>query len=115
MRTFSPRGSIDVANTHPASLKLKPDQTCPRRELLSTLGHPMFIRFDSATTSNTDHDEIFYCNGSSADGRGRLTSEGFVVLAGSSGRKDVVDSVVGHRDERRRKELVENGICRVEG
>src|SRR6056297_122086 len=34
MRTFSPRGSIDVANTHPASLKLKPDQTCPRRELL---------------------------------------------------------------------------------
>jgi len=83
--------------------------------LLATLGHPMFTRFDSATTSNTDHDEIFYCNGSSADGRGRLTSEGFVVLAGSSGRKDVVDSIVGHRDERRRKELVENGICRVEG
>ena len=83
--------------------------------LLATLGHPLFTKFVTSSDVDSPEPDLFYCTSSDADAKGQLTSEGFVVFAGSSGRKDVVNSIVGHRDERRRQELVENGICRIEG
>jgi len=55
------------------------------------------------------------CTAAGADGRGLYTSEGFVVLAGSSGRRDNVKSIQGTSMERMREKLVQSGVARVEG
>lgn len=84
------------------------------RTLLATLGHPIFepvLRTDTPEGAP----EMLFCKGSTADGRGYLTDEGFVVLAGSSGRKEIAQSIKGTADERFRQRLIDSGILKVEG
>jgi hypothetical protein len=84
------------------------------RTLLATLGFPLFDPVGKITGEPRD-DELFYCKGSGATASGMYTQEGFVVLAGSIGRKDSVPSIVGTGDERFRLRLIESGVMRVEG
>lgn len=82
--------------------------------LLATLGFPIFDPVAKAEAKE-DTDEIFYCRGSESDGRGLYTSEGFVVLKGSTGRKLSVPSIVGTSDDRMRERLLKSGVCKVVG
>lgn len=61
------------------------------KTLISTLGYPVFDPV-AAAVAVRDPNEIFFCRGSEADGRGMYTSEGFVVLAGSSERTETTQS-----------------------
>ena len=81
--------------------------------LLATLGYPVFDPVGESSTPSKN-DEVFLCKASGANGRGRYTTEGFVVLKGSSGRKENVPSIVGTADEALRKRLIESGVMRVE-
>jgi hypothetical protein len=81
--------------------------------LLATLGHPVFDAVaKSAKAAKADE---FYCKASGANGRGQYTEEGFVVLKGSTGRKENVPAIVGTRLEQRRNALFESGVMREEG
>lgn len=92
------------------------------RTLLATLGYPVFDPVAKPPTqpapdgmgASTD-DELFYCKGSDADSRGLYTPEGFVVLKGSSGRKEVVASSAGTSREQLRLNLIQAQVLRVEG
>jgi hypothetical protein len=57
-----------------------------------------------------NQNEIFYCTGSEAEGKAIYTSEGLVVLKGSSGRANHVKSFPDYA-RRTREELVENGTA----
>jgi hypothetical protein len=80
--------------------------------LLSTLGFPLF---ESVTQGVKQSDDVLHCKNASADGRGVVTDEGFVVLKGSVGRKENVPSIQGTSVERSRERLIEMGVMRVEG
>ncbi len=82
--------------------------------LLSTLGYPIFDPVAKTDTA-AKHQELFFCKGSDADGRGLYTPEGFVVLKGSTGRKDNVPSYVGTSGHRHRLQLLKSGVMREEG
>jgi len=84
------------------------------KTLLSTLGHPLF---DSVvrTEPGGEKPESLFLKGSGADGRGYYTEEGFVVLQGSTGRRESVQSIKGTADERFRERLIEGGVFKVEG
>lgn len=84
------------------------------RTLLATLGYPIFDPLHKATGTSAP-EEIFYCKASGADAQGLYTTEGFVVLKGSVGRRKNVPSIVGTSDERFRLRLVESGIMKEEG
>jgi hypothetical protein len=79
------------------------------RTLLATLGYPLFDPVARPTAAQTD--ELFYCRGSGADGRGLYTPEGFVVLKGSLGRKENVPSIIGTSLEQLRNRLLESGAA----
>lgn len=82
--------------------------------LLATLGHPIFepVAYAAPETQNK---ETLFCKGSGADGRGIYTPEGFVVLKGSTGRKELVPSAKGRWVERVRSKLLQSGILRENG
>lgn len=82
--------------------------------LLATLGYPIFDPVAKPAEASQG-DEIFICKGSGADGQGQYTSEGFVVLKGSTGRRENVPSIIGTSGERLRQKLVETGVVREEG
>ena len=82
--------------------------------LIATLGYPIFDSI-SKKVEDAKPDEMFYCTGSGANGRGLYTEEGFVVLQGSVGRKENVPSIIGTAGERLRNRLIETGAVRVEG
>jgi hypothetical protein len=84
------------------------------RTLLATLGYPLFDSVTKSTGTGKGDDEIFYCTARGADARGLYTSEGFVVMKGSTGPTDNVDSMTGTL-ERFREKLVNAGILRVDG
>jgi len=84
------------------------------RTLLATLGYPIFDPVASAG-SPTKTEEIFFCKGPGTNAKGLYTQEGFVVLKGSAGRKDNVQSIAGTADERFRTSLIEAGVMRPEG
>ena len=100
--------------------------------LLATLGYPLFdpVAKPAPTTSHTD--EVFFCKasggvveggdaGAPAPPRRRFhdsfapSQEGFVVLKGSTGRKENVPSFIEKGNHRTRERLVQSGIMRVEG
>ena len=54
--------------------------------LLATLGYPVFDPVAKSISSSTPQ-EYFYCKAVGTDGKGLYTSEGFVVLKGSRGRR----------------------------
>ena len=82
------------------------------RILLATLGVPIFEQVAQATGREA---ELFYCTAAGTNGRGQLTDEGFVVLAGSVGRAENVPSLRGTSDERFREKLVQTGVMVVDG
>lgn len=84
------------------------------RTLLSTLGYPLFDPVVRVEASGGEP-ELLFCKSSTADGRGYYTEEGFVVLQGSSGRRENVPSIRGTRDERFRERLIDSGVFKVEG
>lgn len=84
------------------------------RALLATLGYPIFDPLHKVAGS-ADREEIFYCKATGADAQGLYTTEGFVVLKGSVGRRKNVPSIVGTSDERFRQRLAESGIMKEEG
>jgi hypothetical protein len=84
------------------------------KTLLSTLGHPLFEPVVAAEP-NGDEPEMLFYRSSDCDGRGYYTEEGFVVLAGSVGRRESVPSIKGTADERFREQLIDSGVFRVEG
>ena len=77
--------------------------------LLATLGQPIFEPLTNAPSSRGER-ELFYCRGSGAEGVGEYTTEGFVVLKGSRGRRENVTSIQGTSHERFRDQLVTEGI-----
>lgn len=84
------------------------------RTLLATLGFPVFEPLARADVVQRG-EEVFVCRASDADARGLYTEEGFVVLAGSSGRLETVPSFQNHGYHRVREQLVEQGVLAVEG
>lgn len=82
--------------------------------LLATLGYPIFDPV-AKKTGSTEPNEIFYCTGSSANGRGQYTEEGFVVLKGSIGRRKNVNSIKDTSAEKFRLKLVESGVMIEQG
>lgn len=84
------------------------------RTLLATLGYPIFDAVAS-TDATTKSPDLFYCKASGADGRGLYTQEGFVVLKGSVGRREIVASIKGTSNERLRLGLIKSGVLKVNG
>lgn len=84
------------------------------RTLLATLGHPMFDPVAGAPQDTPPQDYLF-CTVSGVDGRGLYTQEGFVVLAGSVGRKENMQSIAGTSNASFRDKLVANGTLSVNG
>lgn len=82
--------------------------------LLATLGYPVFDAVSKSVDPSEEQD-VFYCKGSGADGRGIYTSEGFVVFKGSSGRVETAASFATHSYAAMREDLVSSGICVVQG
>lgn len=88
------------------------------RVLLATLGYPVFepiarpaiTEASPTATPQADGTELYFAKGSGADARGLYTSEGFVVLAGSTGRKEIVPSFELHGYNRLREQIIQQGV-----
>jgi hypothetical protein len=89
------------------------------RTLLATLGYPVFEPVASPVagtrTAAKGEDEVFFLKAASTDARGLYTTEGFVVLKGSTGRKANVPSIIGTSEERLRNKLLEAGVMQESG
>ena len=83
------------------------------RVLLTTLGYPVFEAVGKSATQESAQE--FFCRANGAEGRGLYTSEGFVLLKGSTGRRESVPSLHGTVYEHVRERLIESGVLRVEG
>jgi hypothetical protein len=83
------------------------------KTLLATLGFPMFSSV-SEVVSASEREE-YSCTSAGTQGRGIYTPEGFVVLKGSSGRRESSPGIVGESNGRFREKLIENGVMAVEG
>lgn len=84
--------------------------------LLATLGYPLFDPVAKASTEGgEDGESLFYCKGSGSNGQGQYTAEGFVVLKGSVGRRENVNSLLGTSNEAFRMNLIETGVMTDEG
>jgi hypothetical protein len=82
--------------------------------LIATLGYPLFDAVAQGATSN-EPGESFFCTASGGNGRGLYTPDGFVVLKGSRGRKEMVPSLAGTTSGNIRLSLIDNGILQAEG
>jgi hypothetical protein len=83
--------------------------------LLSTLGYPLFAPVAKPEPNALSANELFFCKTSGVNGRGLYTQEGFVVLAGSTGRRETLPSSVGTAGGRLRIRLVDSGAMSEEG
>ena len=83
------------------------------RVLLATLGYPVFEAVGKSATKESA--EKFFCRANGADGRGIYTTEGFVVLRGSTGRREDAPSIQDTSLARWREQLIAGGVLRVEG
>jgi len=83
--------------------------------LLSTLGHPLFSPLVKQRQEENQDDQLYFCQGSGADGRGVYTPEGFVVLKGSTGRRENVPSIIGTATERTREKLLSSDVVIIGG
>ncbi|RCN59119.1 GIY-YIG nuclease family protein [Acidiferrobacter thiooxydans] len=83
------------------------------RVLLATLGYPVFDAVGKSATK--DSAEEFFCRANGVEGRGLYTPEGFVLLKGSTGRRESMSSLQGTVYEHVRGRLIESGVLRVEG
>jgi Domain of unknown function (DUF4357) len=89
------------------------------RLLLTTLGYPLFERLviQSSAGESSASAITYSCSGKSgASASGRYTPEGFVVLSGSTARKQLVDSLQNYEPfVAKRQALVESGKLVVSG
>lgn len=87
------------------------------RTLLATLGYPIFdpLHLAPPVEHSSAPEELFYCNASGANGRGIYGPEGFVVLEGSSGRRESVASFASLPQSRMRLKLIETGVLKEVG
>ena len=83
------------------------------RVLLATLGYPVFEAIGKSATQESA--EEFFCRANGAEGRGLYTPEGFVLLKGSTGRREDAPSIQGTSLARWRGQLIASGVFRVEG
>ena len=83
------------------------------RVLLATLGYPVFEAVGKSATQESA--EEFFCRANGVEGRGLYTSEGFVLLKGSTGRRESTPSLQGTVYEHVRERLIESGVLLVEG
>ena len=83
--------------------------------LLATLGHPLFEPVAPQQTKDTSPADVFYCKSGGANAKGLYTAEGFVVLAGSVGRKENQPSIVGTGHANIRAKLIATEVMKVEG
>ncbi len=85
--------------------------------LVATLGYPIFTPLTGRAKSviTVGAEERFYCKASGSNGVGLYTEEGFVVLAGSMGRGEVVASMKGTLFERSREKLLAAGVAKMDG
>lgn len=79
------------------------------RTLLTALGYPVFEPLSKTLSSNSERD-LLYCKMAGIEGRGEYTSEGFVVLRGSTARLENVPSIQGSAAQRYRERLVESDV-----
>ena len=77
--------------------------------LIATLGHPLFVPL-ATQQATSDTQDIFFCKGSDAEGRGLYTQEGFVLLKGSSGRVSSVPSMQNTSEFDARQGIIDAGI-----
>lgn len=82
--------------------------------LLATLGHPLFTPLPQPDGRSIETG-LFYCRSGGVEGRGLFTSEGFVVLAGSVGRRQHVPSIQGTSDASFRDKLISDGVMKIDG
>ncbi|MFN8860698.1 MAG: GIY-YIG nuclease family protein [Gemmatimonadaceae bacterium] len=82
--------------------------------LLSTLGYPLFDAV-AKVGAESGGAQFFACRSSGADGQGLYTPDGFVVLKGSRGRKEVVKSVKGTSVAKQRETLQAAGVLVPDG
>ncbi|MDA8119198.1 MAG: GIY-YIG nuclease family protein [Gammaproteobacteria bacterium] len=75
--------------------------------LLATLGYPVFKAVGKSATA--EQAETFFCRRNGAEGRGLYTSEGFVLLAGSSGPCESKSNGIARIRER----LGQDGVLEV--
>jgi hypothetical protein len=80
--------------------------------LTTTLGVPLFAEMARPVHQQF---ETFFCNRSSAKGRGHYSQGSFVVHKGSSGRGMSVESTKGTWIEQMRQKLLETGVARLDG
>lgn len=83
--------------------------------LLGTLGHPIFRKvtvYNSTEPEKTTEDQLFFISRSDSSGKGMLTNEGFVVLAGS--KAPYVNSHKHKTKIKQRDEMLENGTAKIE-
>lgn len=83
--------------------------------LIATLGYPVFDPVAKPNTGESFAQEVFSCKVLGVDARGLYTQEGFVVLAGSTGRRNAAKSFAGTSAASVRAALIESGVIRVEG
>jgi len=83
--------------------------------LLATLGHPLFDAVAPQEAKDTSPADLFYCTSSGSNAQGLYTTEGFVVLAGSLGRKEHQPSIVGTSSANIRDKLIAADVMKVEG
>ena len=81
--------------------------------LLATLGFPMFDPVAPSGSSLTKGD-AFFCKSAGIDGRGLYTTEGFVVLKGSEGKRANVPTL-SEANQRFRQKLLDGGIMKPQG
>jgi len=83
--------------------------------LLATLGHPLFDKVAPQQTKDTSAADYFYCTSGGTNAKGLYTAEGFVVLAGSVGRKENVPSIMGTSNASFREKLIAAAVMKAEG
>ena len=82
--------------------------------LLGTLGHPIFRKVLSNNMGDDNHfkeDSLFYISRGNSVGKGMLTNEGFVMLAGS---KAPYNNKYKHKGQtKQRDEMLQNGSAKI--
>lgn len=84
------------------------------RVLLATMGYPIFEPLRKLQASAAVQKPRYHCRGPETEGLGEYTTEGMVVLKGSTGRFETVASVPD-RLIATRKELLEQGVLSARG
>jgi len=84
------------------------------RVLLATLGYPIFEPLRKLATPTDAQKQRYYCRGPETNGIGEYTTEGMVVLKGSTCRLETVASASG-RMLATREELLKQGILSSQG